>query len=791
MPTESNTQRIDLLSDEILGAAEERLKRRQDVRDRARQKIADGDLRGLDSPARLRARIDRLQGHPLAGRTAEIAGAIGRPGALAIQPGEAFLERVIGGENFLGVSFFDLGRRAARSIGRIEIRTPDGRSGHATGSLVAPRLLLTNRHVLPLASWARQSRVVFDHEDDLDGRPRPTVTFELDPDAFYEAHPELDFALVAVRETSLVPAGVRLDSYGFLPLDPTQGKISIGEPINIIQHPGGLPKQVVLQDNRLLDLPDDPPDWLHYEADTEPGSSGAPLFNLEWEVVGLHHAGWPRRDEAGRILARGGGLWSEELGEQAVDWLGNEGARVSRIVEALRGRLPEITGPQRNLLAALLTPPRRGTAVVPSPGADEFTPTDRGAGSPTRRSAMSEPARDPAAARIDAAGEVRLTIPLEVTVRLGAPVLGAAPVVSGIAGVATGPAPPAGLSALLEQLVLKEPFVDRDYTTRTGYDAQFLGDDLDPLPLPTVTDESLVSRLLDDSGIVIPYEHFSVVLHKGRRLALYTASNVDGRTASRRPEEGRDYSRKGLTGLKNFEIEQWPADPRVPAGDYLPDRFYQEDRKAFDKGHVVRRDDVCWGAGYDQIRRANGDTFHATNCSPQVSKYNQSAQGAGNWGDLENFILAQAKTEIYSLFAGPVFQSNDRWFKGVDNQGPTRAKIPRSFWKVVVARQGDALQAFAFVLRQDLGAVRFESALHEALLQEAALGGGEVDELQLLEFLPTPEWERTMVSLADLEDRLGGLLRFPQRLHEADQFDTPDGEALLGAARLERLAPGG
>ena len=46
------------------------------------------------------------------------------------------LERIINGENFLGVRFFALGQRAARAIARIDIRTPDGSSGSGTGSLV-------------------------------------------------------------------------------------------------------------------------------------------------------------------------------------------------------------------------------------------------------------------------------------------------------------------------------------------------------------------------------------------------------------------------------------------------------------------------------------------------------------------------------------------------------------------------------------------------------------------------------------------------------------------------------
>ena len=93
---------------------------------------------------------------------------------------------------------------------------------------------------------------------------------------------------------------------------------------------------MVLQENRLLDMPVDPPGWLHYESDTMPGSSGAPLFNNRWEMVGLHHSGWPKRDEQGRILTVNNELWSREMGELAIKWLGNEGARVSQILQIVK-----------------------------------------------------------------------------------------------------------------------------------------------------------------------------------------------------------------------------------------------------------------------------------------------------------------------------------------------------------------------------------------------------------------------------------------------------------------------
>ena len=111
-----------------------------------------------------------------------------------------------------------------------------------------------------------------------------------------------------------------------------------------------------------------------------------------------------------------------------------------------------------------------------------------------------------------------------------------------------------------------EPFHETDYSNRIGYEEDFLGI---PAPMPTVRRKSAMSKLPDGSH-VLPYEHFSVVVNKGRRLAQFTASNVDAAKDKKEPEPGKSYTRTSLGGLdpKN-DTERWftgPADPgRRPA----------------------------------------------------------------------------------------------------------------------------------------------------------------------------------------------------------------------------------
>jgi S1-C subfamily serine protease len=57
--------------------------------------------------------------------------------------------------------------------------------------------------------------------------------------------------------------------------------------VYIIGHPGGR-DDFQISDGELLDKDDV---RLHYTTATEPGSSGSPVFNESWQVIGVHHAG--------------------------------------------------------------------------------------------------------------------------------------------------------------------------------------------------------------------------------------------------------------------------------------------------------------------------------------------------------------------------------------------------------------------------------------------------------------------------------------------------------------------
>jgi endonuclease G len=178
---------------------------------------------------------------------------------------------------------------------------------------------------------------------------------------------------------------------------------------------------------------------------------------------------------------------------------------------------------------------------------------------------------------------IDLVVPLHITIRLGQPTV--SPSVAARID--------ADGSAGIERLAV--PWHDTDYASREGYDPEFL--DIE-VSMPEAADPSVVAKP-HDGRTVLHYQHFSIIMHAKRRLALITASNVTAEARSKRPESGYAYNRKGLSGLGPSDQERWFPDPRLDGEYQLPDVFYNKDGGAFDKGHIVRRDDVAWGQSHE------------------------------------------------------------------------------------------------------------------------------------------------------------------------------------------------
>ncbi|QGV81747.1 trypsin-like serine peptidase [Streptomyces ficellus] len=245
----------------------------------------------------------------------------------------AAYERILGlSKELQAWSFLPRGARAARTVARILTRDNGRELPIGTGFLVSPRLLMTNHHVLPDAASARECLLEFDAQVTIDNTPGASIRLEFDPDAFFVADERLDFALVLVRpDGDGRPPG---DVFGWNRLSAQLGKLVIGEPVNVIGHPMGRLKEIAVRDNALQVRLDD---FLHYLTDTEPGNSGSPVYNDQWEVVALHHSGVPDKDDEGRTLRKDGKVWEPGDGDDAVAWVANEGVRISVILRHLAG----------------------------------------------------------------------------------------------------------------------------------------------------------------------------------------------------------------------------------------------------------------------------------------------------------------------------------------------------------------------------------------------------------------------------------------------------------------------
>lgn len=241
------------------------------------------------------------------------------------------LERIIGVSDLLSVTFLSRGLAAARTVGRVGgVAGGDLGGGratfYATGFLVSPRLLLTNAHVVSSHEQARACFVDFDYQDGPDGQLLQPIRINFAPDTFFLSNPQIDFTLVALDH----PEPGR--EFGWSHLTAEQGKILIGEQFSVVQHARGGPKQISLRANQFAGTSGD---FLHYHGDTAPPTSGAPLFNDQWEVIGMHRASVPTLNEDGQPLTVDGTVFSPGAGTAELHVTAHEGVRVSSIVKYL------------------------------------------------------------------------------------------------------------------------------------------------------------------------------------------------------------------------------------------------------------------------------------------------------------------------------------------------------------------------------------------------------------------------------------------------------------------------
>ena len=312
----------------------------QDKISEAQKSVVERRPSTHDSAARIRAFLKRESLMDLERRLGDrqVLGIIDNEQNLNVDDldDEVLLERFIGGTNdILSIETLEKGLDISRSVGLIE--TEPAQVG--TGFLVGKDIMMTNFHNIPKTEYASRSKFILDHEENDLGERRVRQPFKLNPDRFFFSNKEHDVALVAVEPRNR--NGIELESFGTHRLFEEEGKIVIGHPVNIIQHPRGERKKITMHNSVLVEISNDVSNdrYCYYSADTLKGSSGSPVYNKHWEVIGLHRKGVPKINDEGLIELKNGTYISRSelaANESQIKWLCNQGVRVSRIIKCIK-----------------------------------------------------------------------------------------------------------------------------------------------------------------------------------------------------------------------------------------------------------------------------------------------------------------------------------------------------------------------------------------------------------------------------------------------------------------------
>lgn len=291
-------------------------------------RILSPDARVTDLAARLLARLAGESG-------------IGRGGGPPVGYTAAHEEAYTGAnDDTLPFDFLNGGHKVGRSVVKLVVPRYEGaqpaigsngeqRRYSGTGWLIAPELVITNFHVI----CARETGEGDPEPADLDLQVTGT-SVQLDYDREHavpatttvtglvargQRGGERDYAILRVVRRAEWPAPLALRRQP--PSIPPEGYA-----VNVIQHPAGMPKRVAARSNLLRPSTGRE---LQYFSDTLGGSSGSPLCNDAWEVIGLHRASGP----AANVVVKG---------KQASTY--NIGVPIDAILADLQATSPAVLG---------------------------------------------------------------------------------------------------------------------------------------------------------------------------------------------------------------------------------------------------------------------------------------------------------------------------------------------------------------------------------------------------------------------------------------------------------------
>lgn len=245
-------------------------------------------------------------------------------------PSKRELQRIIRAENsFLDINDWRLKLSLVEfQVCRIEIKLDNGKFAYGTGFLIRPDLVITNYHVMQFLiekeelkrkgeRWAERENVILRFDYKVNGVSKmlqdgtvytlalsewlvdssPPSKVDTDPQALEEpSTEELDYAILRVDgepgNEVIGKSDASNNKRGWVKIQQEPFEFAPDSPLIIVQHPDTQALKLSIDTQGIIGINKNGT-RVKYRTNTEGGSSGSPCFNINWELVALHHLGDP------------------------------------------------------------------------------------------------------------------------------------------------------------------------------------------------------------------------------------------------------------------------------------------------------------------------------------------------------------------------------------------------------------------------------------------------------------------------------------------------------------------